>query len=442
MTPRMPALALALTVSLASVPAPAQDLTMPWLGAPVVVAPKTEPTGAVVLFSGASGWGGAEQHIAQTLAGRGLLVMGFDLAVATHRIAAAQEECVIVIGEIENVSHTLQRALGASAYHFPVLAGIGDGGAFALAVAGQTDAATIDHVVVADPTAAPPPGKTPLCVAGTIADPLPDTALPFTVDAVVTPAADKAGRARIAALADDHDAVTVTESNDAPAAALLATLESASSADSEGLGDLPLIELPVSKPSDIFAVFYSGDGGWRDLDKDLAAILQNEGMPVVGVDSLRYFWKKRSPERTASDLSRIIHAYQHKWNAKRVVLIGFSFGANILPPVFNRLPAADRDSMVQMSLLGLSDLADFEVTVGSFLDKKTKDAISTIPEALKIDPRRLQCFYGREDDEADCTALKPAGVEIVGIDGGHHFDEDYQALARMILDGAKKRKGS
>ena len=322
-----------------------------------------------------------------------------------------------------------------------MLAGIGDGGAFALAVAGQTDAATIDHIAVVDPAAAPPPGKTPLCIAGTIADPLPETALPFSIGAVLTPAADKAGRARIATLADRHDAVTVTESGDAPAAALLAALESTASTDGEGLGDLPLIELPTGKPSDMFAVFYSGDGGWRDLDKDLAAILQDSGMPVVGVDSLRYFWKKRSPERTAADLSRIIRAYRHKWNAKRVVLIGFSFGANILPPVFNRLPAADRDSMAQMSLLGLSDLADFEVTVGSFLDKKTKDAVATIPEALKIDPRRLQCFYGREDDEADCTALKPAGIEIVGIDGGHHFDEDYQALARMILDGAKKRSG-
>jgi type IV secretory pathway VirJ component len=38
------------------------------------------------------------------------------------------------------------------------------------------------------------------------------------------------------------------------------------------------------------AVMYSGDGGWVGLDRDVAAVLAKAGVPVVGIDSLSYFW--------------------------------------------------------------------------------------------------------------------------------------------------------
>ena len=48
------------------------------------------------------------------------------------------------------------------------------------------------------------------------------------------------------------------------------------------------------------AVIYSGDGGWRDIDKDIAGALQEKGIPVVGVDSLRYFWSEKTPDQVAA----------------------------------------------------------------------------------------------------------------------------------------------
>ena len=60
----------------------------------------------------------------------------------------------------------------------------------------------------------------------------------------------------------------------------------------ETLAGLPLVALPVKEPGRLMAVIYSGDGGWRDIDKDIAGALQAQGIPVVGVDSLRYFWSE------------------------------------------------------------------------------------------------------------------------------------------------------
>src|SRR5262249_17490997 len=68
------------------------------------------------------------------------------------------------------------------------------------------------------------------------------------------------------------------------------------------LADLPLIEVPTMGTGDTFAVLLSGDGGWAGLDKDVAAALAAQKIPVVGVDSLRYFWQPRTPDALAADL--------------------------------------------------------------------------------------------------------------------------------------------
>ena len=60
---------------------------------------------------------------------------------------------------------------------------------------------------------------------------------------------------------------------------------------------LPLIDVPATRgSSDTLVVFVSGDGGWAKIDKAVSGVLANEGMPVVGLNALQYFWTKRTPE--------------------------------------------------------------------------------------------------------------------------------------------------
>ena len=99
--------------------------------------------------------------------------------------------------------------------------------------------------------------------------------------------------------------------------------------------DLPVVEVPSTPPGDTVSLFYSGDGGWRDLDKAVAEQMAERGYPVVGVDTLRYFWQRKSPDQAASDLSEMMREYREKWHAKRFVLIGYSFGADVMPALYN-----------------------------------------------------------------------------------------------------------
>ena len=65
----------------------------------------------------------------------------------------------------------------------------------------------------------------------------------------------------------------------------------------------------------MLAIVLSGDGGWRDLDKTISEKLQSDGVSVVGWDSLRYFWSRKSPEQVARDLGAVIDTFSSRWGA-------------------------------------------------------------------------------------------------------------------------------
>lgn len=62
-----------------------------------------------------------------------------------------------------------------------------------------------------------------------------------------------------------------------------------------------------------------------------------------------------------------------------------------------------------------------------------------LDDIKKIDPSLVQCIYGTEKEDDACPDLKSSGADVVAIDGGHHFDEDYPALTRRVLDALDRR---
>jgi len=202
-----------------------------------------------------------------------------------------------------------------------------------------------------------------------------------------------------------------------------------------GVSDLPLVEVPAhERRSKVIAVLYSGDGGWRDLDRSLAGVLSAKGMSVVGVDMLRYYWRTRQPDSAARDLVRIVHSYKRRWGGEKIVLIGFSFGANVIPFIVNRLPADVRADIRLITLLSPERTTAFEVSPAGWLGKASDAIIPIEPELKSLSTIRLQCVYG-EDEAKDslCTLPAAAGFELVRKPGGHHFDHNYDELADSII---------
>ena len=156
----------------------------------------------------------------------------------------------------------------------------------------------------------------------------------------------------------------------------------------------------------------------------------------------RYFWRRKSPDQAAADLAVILDAYTAKWGARKIALIGYSFGADILPFLYNRLPKRLQDRVVLISLLAFASAADWEITVSGWLGAPPSDQATPVKlrsrEFLVSPP---QCFYGWDENDSACPGLASRGVQVIATGGGHHFDGDYAGLENTILDGFLWRAG-
>ncbi|MBD1552870.1 virulence factor family protein [Pseudomonas typographi] len=195
---------------------------------------------------------------------------------------------------------------------------------------------------------------------------------------------------------------------------------------------MPVVEVPATNASGTVTLFLSGDGGWRDLDKDVAGDMAQLGYPVVGIDTLRYYWQHKAPEESAEDLAEVMEYYRHKWGAKHFILAGYSFGADVLPAIYNRLGEDDKKRVDGMILLAFARSGSFEIEVEGWLGQEGKEA-PTGPEMAKLPAGKVLCVYGEEETgESGCTEATAVGQKLK-LPGGHHFDENYPALAKKLI---------
>lgn len=208
----------------------------------------------------------------------------------------------------------------------------------------------------------------------------------------------------------------------------------------QGQGDaMPVVEVPATQAADTVTLFYSGDGGWRDLDRAVAGEMAKRGYPVVGIDALRYYWQHKSPEQSASDLAKLMQHYRQKWGAKRFVLTGYSFGADVLPAIYNRLPSSEQQQVAAILLIALARSGSFEIEVQGWLGSAGKEA-AIGPEVARLPTAKVLCVYGKEEiSESGCTEATSVG-EKLELPGGHHFDEDYPALAARLIKAIQSRQ--
>jgi type IV secretory pathway VirJ component len=415
-----------------------------------VFKPEQAMRGFVVMFSDAAGWTSADDTAARALARQAAMVVGVDTNAYLRNLSRGSDPRFYLVADVEAMSQQLERKEGNSTYHAPILAGIGEGGTLAELILAQAPPNTIAGAVSIDPSAivaadrpfaAGPPAR-PQYHEDLHVDEA--SKLPGFWSVGITPAGPADGRDRLQRLhqhgmsIDIHE-LTTPQTQAAGLAALTESHLQPATAARPGNPALPLVELPVGRPSDVMAIILSGDGGWADIDKVIGEDLQRDGVPVVGWDSLKYFWSVKTPDQIAGDLATVMSTYLERWHAAKVILIGYSFGADVLPFAYNRLPQELRRHVGLMALLGPEKRVNFQITVSGWLNLPPgDDAVPIAPEIDKIQPQLLQCYYGEEEKHTACPDLAAKGVKVVRIAGAHHFDGDYGALEKDILAARSK----
>lgn len=415
----------------------------------------------VVLFvSGDGGWNEGVVDMARDIARNGALVIGIDIRRYRDALNHAKDKCAYPAADFEALSQSIQKKLARTFYRPPILVGYSSGATLVYATLAQSPPNTFDGAISLGFCPELAISK-PLCIGSGLKS-------VRSGNARMRRFAPEPLHARWVVLHGEQDKTCSVADAAAfvrhvPQASLvelpkvdhgfsrtenwLPQLRTAMAGFHDPVpsgpqppavvGDLPLIEVPSTIAGDTLAIIVSGDGGWAGIDKSLGETFAAEGISVVGLNSLQYFWTKRSPDEAARDLERILRHYGTAWKRDRFLLVGYSTGADVMPFMASRLPADLRSRVRLVVLLSPTSHASFEFHVGQWIGTSTDDSLPVKPEIARLAGTRVLCIHGDRETDTLCDALAPAIAVSQKRTGGHHYDGDFRALASDILKAAQ-----
>lgn len=409
----------------------------------------------ILLLSDLGGWSAREDALARVLAAHGARVVGIDLPTYLKRLVAIDDKCSYPAGHFEELAHWIERHEGDPDYRVPVVIGNGSGATFAYAMVAQAPAGTFsalftlgwdwnfrlsreicpgDAGVV---TVAAADARYAI-VATTVLpiewQPLPGAHLPGPASTL-----DHLWRELglpppqfLQSQAIEDVGVTYARWREQQNTEQVAL--------PDDIADLPLTEIaPSSEDSGRIAILLTGDGGWAGLDKGVAEALAADGVRVVGFSTLKFFWQKRSPEVAADALARTIAHYAKVWPTARFVVIGYSFGASLVPVLINRLPGALQARIDRGIMISPDPDAVFEIRIGDWFGNAHHDGTLPVLPAIADSTLPITCIHGVDETDSFCKPGLDPQLGVLDLPGGHHFNGDYAALGGLIVDTLKSR---
>jgi type IV secretory pathway VirJ component len=182
----------------------------------------------------------------------------------------------------------------------------------------------------------------------------------------------------------------------------------------------------------VAAVYFSGDMGLRfGMGPYIADGLATAGVPVLGVSSSTAFARRRTRAETDAIVAGAIRQTLQRTGARRVVVLGQSYGADIARVGLAHLPEELRGKVAAAVLVVPGATAYFRADPSGFTYRGTADADTSEAPLLRWLP--LTCIQGAAETDSLCPALALPNVRRIALPGGHFLRNDHDLLVQTIL---------
>ena len=180
--------------------------------------------------------------------------------------------------------------------------------------------------------------------------------------------------------------------------------------------------------------YFTGDGGINNFSESFCDGLAKKNFTVIRFNSRKYFWKQKTPELMATQVSEIIYYYLNKFNKKEYSLIGYSFGADVVIHLVNRLPKNLSPLLKSTVLLSPSLATDLTVKIGDLLGIESSEGkYKTLPEVLKITSPVL-CVFGDQEQKIFANGIvNKKNIRKVLLPGSHKYDNNTNGVISVVL---------
>ena len=195
--------------------------------------------------------------------------------------------------------------------------------------------------------------------------------------------------------------------------------------------DIPLVITSPKVASEESVIFFiSGDGGWNSFDQKLSEEYAKHGYHVIGLNALKFFWQKKTPQQAANSIAQVLNEYLRLFKKDKIILSGYSFGADVLPFIYNRLPANLKNQVVKLKLLSPASFTDFEIHVSDLLGSKNSLRSMQVASELQKITIPTICFYGLEEEIKPLANYKATNFSIYIVPGDHHYEQNLLNIVR------------
>lgn len=197
-------------------------------------------------------------------------------------------------------------------------------------------------------------------------------------------------------------------------------------------------DMPATGPQRPFAaVFLSGDMGFSTgMGPIMAGRLVKDGVPVVGVNMLHFLRTTRTPAEVTALLGEAMRRAMALGHTDRIVVIGQSFGADMVHVALADLPAPLKAHVVKVVMIVPESTVDFRASPSEIFSLGVRDE-PAMPTARQLGWVPTLCVHGEEEKISLCPLLHQRGITTVAVPGGHamHGDEDilYAAISRFLF---------
>jgi type IV secretory pathway VirJ component len=428
------------------------------------------PNSFVLLVSGSEGWNKELTEIAHNIKAQGALVAGIDLKHYLKQINTTKSRCIYPAGDFESLSMDIQKKYKLNLYLAPVLVGYSTGANFVYGVLAQSPPETFKGAITF--------GFNPeistsyqfcegnglksiriknkksyaLESCSKLSDPfivLQGTGEQSkTIDALKVYMSEIRSSELIllpAVKAIFSDTVNwlpkfrfayskILRNSNQPGRQILQKEVGEGSKTLLLNINLPITVIPPESNLKLPIVFFiSGDGGWRKFEQNISEILARRGMPVIGLDALKYFWNEKQPAETVNDISKVIAYYMEKWNRNSFILVGYSFGAGVVPFIGGDFTGQLKERIVGVYCFSPDVTADFEIHITDMLSINLKEKYNVLNELKKISPLYPITIFGTEEDSKITKQFLARGLKVEILIGDHHYNNNYNAISSILL---------
>ncbi|MDB5013043.1 MAG: hypothetical protein JWQ25_1245 [Daejeonella sp.] len=195
--------------------------------------------------------------------------------------------------------------------------------------------------------------------------------------------------------------------------------------------DVPLIiKSPKVASEESIVFFISGDGGWNSFDQAFSDECVKLGYHVVGLNALKYFWQKKTPQEAANKIAQVLNEYLMLFKKDKIILCGYSFGADVLPFIYTRLPSQLKNQVVKLKMLSPASFTDFEIHISDLLGSKNSLRSMQVASELHKINIPIVCFYGSEEELKPLAKYKAPNFSVSIVQGDHHYEQNLLEIVK------------